>query len=403
MRVQKKIIHDIVEDIFKYSIQVAKMKFCDYEKVKRIIARKEFLKVKYDNFSCLSNDDIKELIATLKNKENRIRIKEINKNINFEFEEFSFYSSLLEELEYPLFFEFKQSIELFIKKTDIQHYIIEKAEKVSLSDDIESILYLFRKMGDSKYYSAFLMQLYGACLYLNPKILEQKRLKRFYSKYVNNYWERKLSRTMCGIEKQAIKYIKLNNSEKQMRLAHDINFCRDSFKIKLSKLFEVSDIVKKKLIEGVDSAVEENIIKSNGKIIISSYTINKNSDIENVTAILNKHKTTLFLDKDIILKEITIGLVFFLILKIALGYYCVYCDSVSLLKARLRAWKSIAGLAGLDLNNGNEYINESLSQCKWYIVKPDFDWFYEDMGSIWLICINKNTNLITMLCATDAD
>ena len=404
MRVQNKLIKDIVEDVFNYSTQVANMKFCDYEKVKRIIARKEFLKVKYDDFSGLSNDDVKELIFTLKNKENIIRIKEINKNVKFEFEEFSFYSSLLEELENPLFFEFKQSIELFIKKNRFQDNLIEKAEKVSITYDTETLLYLFKCLGNSKYYHEFLMILYGECLYRNTEVLEKKQLKEFFNNYINSYWENKLSNTMCELEQAAIKHLMTNTSESTLRGGYTVDYNRGSIIIKPNDLEKaINKLIHNDPLKEIDSAVEESCRKSNGKVFISSQTINKKDDIGNITAILNKHKNILSLENDITLKSISNDVAFALILKLALGYYCAYCSWGNLIRGRLRAWKTVSGLAGLNLKKGNIALNKPLSKCKWFVFKRDSNWFYEEMGGIWLVCINEDKNLITMLCATDTD
>ncbi len=408
MNINEKVINEIIEEIFKNSEIVANLKGGDFERACKIgDLRLKFWK-KHTEFTQLNYASAIELKKILLNNESKQRIKKINSKLTFEYGVSSFYHSIIEDLKTPyISIHDKESIDKILNKYPPLQLTYEKAAILSQHQDVKTLRYLFNKLHNLPEYNQFLKYVYGECIFRKPKVLEDKLVIEFFKEHIKNEWENFLSPTLCELETFSVGHLiqygrsfdggygwngeilEFNNAKNSIKF--------DDFSKNVTKLHPCK--IKKEILEVLFEAFQ----LSSEDLLTSSFTSLNFESGNLITSLLKNYKKKLYIESDLKIINMPINKVYTVLLNAASGYNCTYCKQGNLLKSRLLAWKLITSLAGLDIKKGNLALIEPLKKCKWFAIEPKTDWFYQVMSDIWLVCINEEQNLITMLCATGTD
>ena len=70
---------------------------------------------------------------------------------------------------------------------------------------------------------------------------------------------------------------------------------------------------------------------------------------------------------------------------------------------RLLAWRSLAGLVGLDAETPLSDISERASDCRWTLFDAANDWFWQIIWDFGIACLSPDGCELAILAASDTD
>jgi hypothetical protein len=320
--------------------------------------------------------------------------------------DFSMRDHILEDIkEAPFHIHGEASIDALVTEYPSEELGIEAAGRLAQHQDHASLTYFYKQYGNQSEFVAFLVLVFGECVFRQPKLLEEVCVKEFYQQHlaVDEYSLVPMHRTEIEYDVPLVDYARTSDSMSYQGLDYSelpkeqISF--NSPPINKVKLKSVENIA------GMDSAVAKWLEVSNGELVIRQYQ----SEIEHDD--MNSLIHTALLQDEILLEglesikvqTLTHSMAFSSLFHAASGGGCAYCQMGNALDARKNAWKTFTAMMHLKLVDGFDSVYQDIENWDWFYVQAESDWFCQIMDDLWLVAVNQSKTRVSMLAATDTD